>query len=323
MKDLYPEIEAYNTETLKVSAIHTIYFEESGNKNGIPVIHLHGGPGSGCSPKNRQNYNPNKYRIILFDQRGCGQSTPQGELQENTTPNLIEDIEKLRKHLNINTWVVSGSSWGSTLAIAYAEKYPQYVKTLFIRGVFLATQKEADWTQKPDGAASFFPDKYEPYKNFIPKNEQNNLPLAYLKRLTGNNYELAKQAAINHLTWEGSLLKMEYRAKKEALEKESALNPTEEETDYDFLITLSKILNHYTVNNFFINEGELLKNAHKLKNIPVIIIQGRYDMFCPLKTAWKLHNILNNSKLIIVSDAGHSGSEPETVDAIINATDEI
>ena len=259
MKELYPEIEAFNTEFLEVSDIHTIYYEESGNPKGIPIVHLHGGPGACSSPKNRQNYNPDKYRIILFDQRGCGQSTPQGELEENTTPHLIEDMEKLRKYLNIDKWVVSGGSWGSTLAIAYAEKYPNNVKALFIRGVFLATKQAVNWLHSPAGAAVLFPDTFKPYQNFIPENERNNMPLAYYNRLTSNDYETRKQAAITQLTWEESISKMEFRIKED--EDEKAKNPPEEEkeTDYNFLITLAKVENHYNINSFFMAENSLFQ----------------------------------------------------------------
>ena len=323
MRSLYPEIENYNSGFLKVSNLHNIYYEESGNPKGIPVVHLHGGPGACSSPKNRQNYNPEKYRIILFDQRGCGQSTPFGELAENTTPHLIEDIEKLRKHLNIKSWVVSGRSWGSTLAIAYAENYPGKVRALFIGGVFLGEKDNINWLENPNGAASLFPDLYDPFKKYIPKTEQNKLTSAYYNKLNSSNFETQKQAAINHLTWEGGISKMEFRIQEE--DEEKSKNPPEEkeETDYNFLITLSKIETHYMINNLFMEEKELIQNAYKIKNIPGIIIHGRYDMVCPMDNAWKLHKHWEKSELIIVPDCGHSGSEPPTVNEIINATDKI
>jgi proline iminopeptidase len=323
MKELYPEIEAYNTGFLAVSNTHSIYFEESGNPKGIPVVHLHGGPGAASSPKNRQNYDAKKYRIVLFDQRGCGQSTPQGELSENTTADLIEDMEKLRQHLKIEKWVVSGGSWGSTLALAYAQTYPEYVMALFVRGIFLAREKEVAWSHDAHGAASLFPDLYEPYRDFIPQDKRDNFPQAYLDILNGDDYELKKQAAITHLTWEGGVSKMEFRLQEEAQEKLENPPEEKEETDFDFLITLSKMLNHYTVNNFFMEDGALLKNIDKIQDIPGVIIQGRYDVVCPVQSAWELHKAWPKSELVIVPDCGHSGSEPPTVDAIIHATNKI
>lgn len=329
LTELFPEVEPYNTGMLPVSDIHTIYFEESGNQKGIPVVHLHGGPGAASTPKNRQSYNPDKYRIIIYHQRACGFSTPQGELTENTTQHLIEDMEKLRKHLGIEKWVVSGRSWGSTLGILYAQNYPERVMALFIGGVFLATQQEARWMHSENGAASFFPDLYADYRDYIPTDEQSNLAKAYLTRVTNGNVESQIEATLSHMVWEGGLLKMEYRLKEEEAEKEREKleNPPAEEAeeaeDYSFLITLSKLLNYYAVNHHFLEDGAIAKNFHKLKGIPGIIIQGRYDMFCPVKTAWDLHKNWPESELIIIPDGGHSSSEPPTQEAILKATEKI
>jgi len=281
---------------LKVSSLHTIYVEESGDPSGVPVVHPHGGPGTGFKRWYRKFYNPKVYRIILFDQRGCGKSTPLGEISQNTTQELVSDLEKIREHLKIDKWVVSGASWGSTLALYYAQKFPKRVLALILRAVFTFRKQEIEWVQK-EGASYFFPEEFEEYKNFIPKSEQKNLVLAYYKRVTGKDKEVAELSAIKSNSWSKTILSLNQTPKKESTKNIESKVSKEE-------IGATKIFYHYEVNSGFLNEGELLKNAHKLKGIPGVIIQGRYDMITPPVTAWELHRAWEGSR-IIFSPAGH------------------
>lgn len=305
MTKLFKLSKPYKKEWLKVSPLHNIYIEQYGNPKGIPLVHIHGGPGSKSKPKHAKYYNPKKFRIILYDQRGCGKSTPMGETRQNSTQELVADLEKIRRHLEIDKWVVSGGSWGSTLALAYAETYPKKVKYLLVRGVFTARKWEFEWVEKFGGASSFFPEEWEKYESFIPKAERGNLINAYAKRILAGDKKAGKIAT----GWEASLLTLIPNKKEE------------EFTDEDF--AGSKIFYHYEKKLAFLKEGELLKNAKKLKNIPGVIIQGRYDMICPPITAWELHKAWPKSELVFVPDAGHHGDEKGIRSKIVEYTNKI
>ncbi|MBN1916091.1 prolyl aminopeptidase [Candidatus Dojkabacteria bacterium] len=294
---LFAQKEPYKTHRLKVSKIHTLYVEESGNPKGKPIIHLHGGPGAWAKPKNRKFYNPKKYRIILFDQRGCGRSTPQGEIRENTIWNLVEDMEKIRESLGIEKWHIHGGSWGSTLALAYTEKYPKRATALILRGVFTFRKKELNWFNN-FGASEIFPDAWEKLVKATPKKYRDN-PMDYLiKRvLKGTGKEKLKYSkAISE--WEDSIMQL--------LPEE---NKKEEETDNKEIVNSNLVYAHYDINRGFLKEGQLIKNASKLKGIPGVIIQGRYDIICPVRTAWDLHKAWPEADFHIVPVAGHSSAD--------------
>ncbi|MBK2111871.1 MULTISPECIES: prolyl aminopeptidase [Francisella] len=306
---LYPEIEPYNQEFLKVSDIHTIYFEECGNPNGKPALFIHGGPGGGIQPSYRQYFNPDKYRVILVDQRGCGKSTPFAELKENTTQDLIEDFEKIRKKLNIDKWMVFGGSWGSTLGLAYAQAYPEVVTELVLRGIFLGREKELSWLYQ-HGASMVFPDMWEKYIEPIPVEQRKDFISAYYSILTGDDEELKQKAAIAWSVWEASTSKL-------FVDKKSIDRYGEDK----FSLAFARIECHYFKNKLFIEEAQLLKEADKIKDIPGVIVQGRYDMVCPAVSAWDLHKVWPIAELNIVADAGHSISEPGILEALVRATD--
>lgn len=308
---LYPEIKPYTTGRLKVSSVHEIYFEESGNPKGQPVVFVHGGPGGGTSPKNRRYFNPDKYRIILFDQRGCGQSTPHAELEGNTTWDLIEDMEKLRTKLNIEKWHVFGGSWGSTLSLAYAETHPDRTKSLCLRGIFLCRPKEIKWFYQ-EGASKIFPDFWDKYLEVIPQSEHHDLVAAYYKRLTSPNKDERIKAAKAWSVWEGST---------------SRLIPDQELMhdfdDPEFAIAFARIECHYFTNNaFFKTDNWLIENVGKVRHIPAHIVHGRYDVVCPIENAWELHKAWPEAKLHIVPDAGHSAMETGIIEKLVQAMDE-
>ena len=310
----YPEIEAYKTEFLKVSEIHNLYLEQSGNPNGRPVIFLHGGPGGGTNSDHRRFFDPAHYRIILFDQRGSGQSTPSAELNENTTWDLVNDIEKIRAHLNISDWIVFGGSWGSTLALAYAENYPDKVKGLILRGIFLCRPSEIKWFYQ-FGASEIFPDIWESYKNHIEPNEQNDFVSAYYKKLTDKNLNVRLTAAKIWSKWEAATSKLMIDQ-----------NSIEEFEDPTYALQFARIECHYFMNNaFFKTNNWLIENLSAIKNIPISIVQGRYDVVCPLRSAWDLHINLNKLNIInslkIISDAGHAAGEIATKSSLIELTD--
>ena len=310
MRDLYPEIEPFNTGFLKVSDLHTIYFEEVGNKNGKPIVFLHGGPGGGISASHRRYFDPKKYRIVLFDQRGCGKSTPFAELKENTTWDLVADIERIREHLKIEKWSVFGGSWGSTLSLSYAITHPEKVIDLFLRGIFLLRKKEIDWFY-PDGCSKIFPDMWEDYKNHIPENERHDFVSAYHKRLTSPDMSIRKAAAKVWSIWEGSTSKLIFDpAMKEKFGGD------------EFADAFARIECHYFINKgFFSEDNFLLNNVHKIKNIRTVIVQGRYDVVCPAESAWDLHKALPNSHLHIIPDSGHSLAEVGITSKLIEYTD--
>ena len=310
MRELYPEIEANNTTFLKVSDLHTLYVEESGNPNGKPVVFLHGGPGGGTMPSYRRFFDPKKWRIIMFDQRGCGQSTPFAELNENTTWDLVSDIEKIRTHFNIEKWSVFGGSWGSTLALAYSETHPERCTELFLRGIFMIRKKEIDWFYQ-EGTSRIFPDLWEAYLKPIPQNERHDLVAAYYKRLTSSDKALRTEAAKAWSIWEGSTSKLIYDAQA-----------AQRFGDDEFADAFARIECHYFTNKgFFKTENQLLENVDKIRHIPTVIVQGRYDVVCPAESAWELHKAFPESHLHIIGDAGHSLSERGITSKIIEYTD--
>jgi len=310
MRTKYPPIEPYQTGFLDVGSGHSVYWEESGNSNGLPVIFLHGGPGSQTEPGHRSFFNPKIYRIILMDQRGAGKSRPHSSLIDNTTWHLVDDLEKLRRHLNINQWVVFGGSWGSTLALTYAETHPEKVLALIVRGIFLGRKKELHWFYQ-FGAHHIFTDEWEKYIEIIPLVERENLIEAYYRRLTSEDPSIRKLAAARWSGWEAANLKLI-----------SDPNLSQFFTQSDHADALARIECHYFINKlFFKTDNWLLEHAGALKNIPGTIVQGRYDMVCPFESAWELHKAWPKANFEIIKDAGHAGSEPGIVDALIRATD--
>ena len=310
MRELYPPREAYLEGKLKVSDLHTIHFEESGNPQGKPIVVLHGGPGGGCPSYYRQYFNPEKWRVIMFDQRGCGKSTPHAELRENTTWDLVGDIEKIREHLGINNWVVFGGSWGSTLSLAYSQTHPERCTGLILRGIFMLRQKELHWFYQ-EGASNIFPDAWEEYLKPIPQGERDDLLNAYYKRLTSEDKKIRLEAAKSWSIWEASTSKL-------FLDK-SLMNSFGESA---FADAFARIECHYFVNKgFFETEDQLLTNVDKIRHIPTVIVQGRYDVVCPMVSAWELHKEWKEAEFIVVPDAGHSMTEPGIQTALLDATD--
>ena len=295
---------------MPVSDLHTIYVEESGNKNGKPVIFLHGGPGGGVDPKYRRYFDPEKWRIIMFDQRGCGKSTPFAELEENTTWDLVSDIEKIRNHLSIDKWVVFGGSWGSTLSLAYSQTHPDSCKGLILRGIFLVRKKELDWFYQ-EGASNIFPDRWESFLEPIPVEKRDNLMQAYYEVLTGEDHSKKIEAAKAWSTWEGSTVKL--------LEDENFISDF---SDDKFAEAFARIECHYFMNNcWFDSDNHLIENMHKIKHIPGVIIHGRYDIVCPVIQAWDLHKAWPEADLHIIPDAGHSIFEDGIKNKILEYTD--
>lgn len=305
---LYPEVKPYNKFRLQVGEIHELYVEECGNPRGIPVLVVHGGPGAGCDATMRRFFDTTHYRIILFDQRGAGRSLPHAELKENTTQDLIADIEVIRLHLNIESWLLFGGSWGSTLSLAYAETHPEQVLGLILRGIFLCREQDLQWFYQ-DGASHVFPDYWEDYKRLIPEHEQEDFIAAYHKRLVGSDDVMRMAAAKAWSVWEARC---------------ATLRPNhdivEHFADPHVAMSLARIEAHYFVNHIFLEPNQLLLEAGKLSNIPGTIVHGRYDMVCPLDNAVDLHRAWPESHLEIVRDAGHSALEPGIVDALIRAT---
>jgi len=306
---LFPEIEPNKEYMLTCGDIHNIYVEESGNPDGQPILFLHGGPGGGCSAKQRRFFDPKYYRIILFDQRGCGKSTPLGETKENTTEDLISDIETIRKHLNIEKWVLFGGSWGSSLALAYGVRYPEYLTGLILRGVFLSREKELDWFLKD--VDQFFPEYHELLLNHKDNINKDNLVEEYTRLVFGNNFNIAKKASVAWNKFEGSVLKL----------LPTSDSNDNEEINYEFELARAKVQLHYINNLCFIDGEKILNKVKVLENIPVEIVQGRYDMVCPPKTAYDLKQRLPHSQLVIIADAGHSASEDGTLSSLISATE--
>jgi proline iminopeptidase len=310
-RQLYPAIDPFNTGHLRVSDTHEIYFEECGNPDGQAAVFVHGGPGAGCDESARRFFDPDHYRIVIFDQRGCGRSRPHACLEENTTWHLCADMEKLREHLNISSWLVFGGSWGSTLALAYAQLHPAHVTALVLRGIFLCRPRELKWFYQ-HGASEIYPDAWQSYLEPIPPEEQGDLLNAYHRRLNSSDRELALAAAKAWSVWEG--------ATSFLLTREEHLEHCAED---DFALALARIECHYFVNGVFMgNEDQLLKGVDKIRHIPAVIVQGRYDVVCPMRTAWELHRSWPEARFHVVPDAGHSALEPGNVNLLIRATDE-
>jgi proline iminopeptidase len=306
----YPPIEPHRTGRLRVSDVHELYFEESGNPQGKPALFLHGGPGFGTEPGHRRFFDPRAYRIVLFDQRGCGQSTPHASLDENTTWDLVADIEKLREHLGIDEWLVFGGSWGSTLALAYAETHPSRVTHLVLRGIFLIRKGEIDWFYRR-GASALYPDAWEKYVEPIPEAERGDLLRAFHRRLTGDDAAERMRAAKAWSVWEGST---------SCLQPNRAL--IEKTAGDEFAIAFARIECHYFVHDAWVDgPRDLLANVGKVRGIPATIVQGRYDVVCPMETAWALHRAWPEADFRVVQDAGHSASEPGITHELIEATD--
>jgi proline iminopeptidase len=305
----FPEIQPFARGRLQVSALHEIYFEQSGNPKGKPVVVLHGGPGGGISPFLRRMHNPAHYRIILFDQRGCGASTPHACLEENTTQHLVADMEKLRTHLKIERWQVTGGSWGSTLALAYAQSFPQRVTELVMRGIFTVRRREVQWFYQ-EGASFLFPEAWGSFLAPIPEAERDDLVSAYYKRLTGANEDEKITCARAWSQWEGSTLSLL-----------PDVSRVLQFGDEHFAIAFGRIECHYFVNGgFFETDDHLLAHAHLLKDIPGVIVQGRYDVVTPAATAYALSKAWPKARFEIISDAGHTGTEPGITDAMVRAT---
>jgi proline iminopeptidase len=309
-RSLYPEIEPFDSGFLKVSALHTMYYELSGNPNGKPVVFLHGGPGGGTNAKCRRFFDPAVYRIVLFDQRGCGKSTPHAELTDNTTWDLVADMERLREHLAIDRWQVFGGSWGSTLALAYAQTHPGKVTELVLRGIFMLRRWELEWFYQK-GCDALYPDAWETYLNAIPQDERGDLMKAYYKRLTGDDAQTRSDAARAWSVWEG--------ATSFLWQDTSHIASSAED---EFALAFARIECHYFVNGgFFEHDDQLLRNVERIRAIPTVIVQGRYDVVCPLRSAWDLHRAWPEADLRIVQDAGHSAFEPGIMHELVEATD--
>ena len=310
MRTLYPSIEPYDTGHLQVTERHRLHYEQCGNPEGKPVVILHGGPGGGCSPKMRRFHDPERYRIILFDQRGSGRSTPHADLVDNTTWDLVDDIERLREHLGIASWQVFGGSWGSTLALAHAQKYPELVTELVLRGIFMLRRWELEWFYQ-EGASRLFPDAWEGYLKPIPAVERADLISAYHRRLTSEDEAVRVEAARAWSVWEASTSFLRQDAVFIDAHKADA-----------FALAFARIECHYFVNGGFLEvEDQLLRDAGRLHNIPGTIVHGRYDVVCPVQNAWDLARAWPEADLSICPNSGHSAFEPEITDALIRATD--
>lgn len=311
-RGLYPAVEPFRTGFLRVSDVHEIYFEESGNPDGKPAVFLHGGPGGGTDPKMRTFFDPKLYRILLFDQRGCGKSRPHASLVDNTTWHLVEDMERLRQHLGLQKWQVFGGSWGSTLALAYAQTHPDRVTELVLRGIFLLRKWEIDWFyQDPDGAGAIYPDLWEKYVSSIPQAERSDMVRAYYNRLTSTDPKVLGAAAKTWAVWEGATSFLH-------------LNPdyVSKFAEDDYAAAFARIECHYFINRGFLKtNNQLIEQVGRIRHIPAVIVQGRYDVICPMKSAWELHRAWPEADLRIVPDAGHSAFEAGNTHELISATD--
>ena len=310
LRQPYPEIEPFDSGFLSVSPLHTLYYEQSGNPNGKPVVFLHGGPGGGTNAKCRRFFDPAVYRIVLFDQRGCGKSTPHAELAHNTTWDLVADIERVREHLRIGRWQVFGGSWGSTLALAYAQTHPDKVTELVLRGIFLLRRSELEWFYQ-QGCNALYPDAWETYLAAIPEVERGDLISAYHRRLTSPDAATRVAAARAWSVWEGATSFLWQDA-----------SHIESSAEDEFALAFARIECHYFVNGgFFEHDDQLLRNVDRIRDIPTVIVQGRYDVVCPLRSAWDLHRAWPEAELRIVQDAGHSAFEPGIMHQLLEATD--
>ncbi|MFC3909886.1 prolyl aminopeptidase [Legionella dresdenensis] len=311
MHTLYPAIKPYKTHELPVGDRHILYIEETGNPDGLPVIVLHAGPGADSECYLRRFFDPQIYRIVIFDQRGCGHSTPHAEIRENDTNLLLEDIDTIREYLGIERFVLSGGGWGALLALLYAERYPQQILCLLLHRIFLGRQKDIAWFYQ-NGASLVYPDYWQEFASIVPANRQNHIPQYYAECLQGQN-ELARMAAAK--SW------ALWQARCSSLQPHQ--NVIDLYSDPHFALALAKIESWYINNHYFIEENQVLNNSNKIRHIPAYLVHGRYDMICPLAGAWDLHQSLPASQLIIVRDAGHSDREAGMIDALITASNEI
>tara|TARA_R110000787_G_scaffold1372_10_gene5142 strand:+ start:14121 stop:15080 length:960 start_codon:yes stop_codon:yes gene_type:complete len=309
LRTLYPEIEAYASGHLDVGDGHVIYWERSGTKGAKPAVFLHGGPGGGFSPSHRRLFDPRLYDVMLFDQRGCGKSKPHASLEANTTWHLVADIERLREMMGVDKWQVFGGSWGSTLALAYAETHPERVSELVLRGIYLLTRAEMDWYYQ-FGVSEMFPDKWERFLAPIPEAERGDLKAAYRKRLTSDDRAVQIEAALAWSQWEGQTITL--------LPEPSTSDVFGED---EFALAFARIENHYFTHAGWLDEGQLLRDAGRLKDIPGTIVHGRYDMPCPARFAWALHKAWPEADFHLIEGAGHAYSEPGILDQLIRATD--
>jgi proline iminopeptidase len=310
--DFYPPIRPYDRGHLRVSPVHEIYYEQSGNPNGKPVVFLHGGPGGGTDAKMRRFFDPKRYRIVLFDQRGCGKSRPTASLEDNTTWHLVADIEAIREHLEIDKWQVFGGSWGSTLALAYAQKHPERCTELVLRGIFLLRRWELEWFYQDDGgAAALFPDFWEHFIEPLSAEERKDCMQAYYRRLTSEDRKTLLAAARSWSIWEGALSYI--KMNQDAVRKYG---------DPEFAAAFARIECHYFVHGGWLErDSQLLDDVHKIRHIPATIVQGRFDVVCPMRTAWALHKAWPEADFRVVGDAGHSAFEPGTARELVKATD--
>lgn len=312
MRSLYPEIEPFSRHSLSADG-HKIYFEESGNRDGLPVVFIHGGPGSGSNENHRRYFHPKTYRIINFDQRGCNRSTPVGRTEANTTWDLVEDLESIRQQLEIDKWMLFGGSWGATLGLLYAEKHPERVRGMVLRGTFLARKRDLDWFIY-EGASHIFPDYWQEFASLIPEAEQDDLVQAYYNRLHGEDQKAKEQAALAWSTWAGRIVT--YLLK--SVDPDNYKPANVEQTVNEVLIET-----HYAKNAYFISENQILDDAQRLPEVPVIIIHGRRDLTCTVDASWSLHQQLPGSNLHIVKEGGHLAGEEVMVDALVTATDKM
>lgn len=310
-RPLFPKADPYREFQLQVSGRHTLWVEECGNPEGVPVVFLHGGPGAACEPFHRRFFDPEHCRIILFDQRGCGRSTPHAELKENTTQALVEDIERIREHLGIEAWLVFGGSWGSTLGLAYAETHPGRVTGLVLRGIFLCRPRDIRWFYQ-DGAGRIHPELWQEYLRVIPEDERGDLVGAYYRRLTSRNPKVRGEAARAWSLWEGSTSNL--------VPKDSVLAHFSNEAT---ALSLARIECHYFMHDSFLRENQLLEDAHRLRDIPGVIVHGRYDVVCPIEQAWALHLAWPEAEFVVCPRSGHSAGEPEIVDALVRAVQKL
>jgi len=310
LRTLYPEIEPYETGFMETGDGHSVYWERSGTKGAKPAVFLHGGPGGATSPSHRRLFDPKLYDVMLFDQRGCGKSTPNASLDNNTTWHLVADIERLRSLMGVEQWLVFGGSWGSTLALAYAEKHSERVTELVVRGIYMVTKAELDWYYQ-FGVSEMHPDKWERFLAPIPEGERHEMMAAYRRRLTGPDHAVQIEAARAWSLWEGETI---------------TLLPEPDTSDKfgedDFALAFARIENHYFVHAGWLDEGQLLRDAGRLAGIPGMIVHGRYDMPCPVKYAWQLHKAWPGAEFKLIEGAGHAYSEPGILDALITATDQ-
>ncbi len=307
LKNLFPELDIFNSGYLNVTNQHTIYYEECGNPKGFPVVFLHGGPGSGCNPAQRRFFDPDFYRIILLDQRGCGRSMPAGCVENNTTQDLISDIEQLRQHLNISRWLVFGGSWGSTLAIVYALAHTAATAGLILRGIFLSRPDELRWFMYD--AQQFFPEVWQKWVDYLAANQRTDLLQSYSKLVFDENIEIAGPAAIAWNQYESNIMSLMPR------------NSSPSTTPIEVEVARARVQIHYIQHHCFIDGNQILQQSSQLSALPITIIQGRYDMVCPPKTAWQLMQQLPNAHVEMIADAGHSAMEPGITSALVNATE--